>query len=179
MKIGTFVEIIYPLSRGYATLIDVLPAGLPITEDKSFYFGPFGRRRFVGQSASVDRYVFKRETPGHFIIPETKLNGMVRIVSESPPPNHPHCKCILQPITEKEAPMPKQKAYYVVSALRPDSNHLGTPSPIATEKEAIERAQSLINQRMVEGRKAMAFHVLKVVAIVQPEAVPVTVTKLK
>lgn len=71
------------------------------------------------------------------------------------------------------------KAFYVISALRPNSSTLGNLRKYETEEEAIEHAKEVIKQRSREGRDAMAFHILKVVGLVEPALPPIEVTKFE
>lgn len=71
------------------------------------------------------------------------------------------------------------KSFFVISALLDDSSPLGKLRRLPTEKEAIEHAKAIINRRAKEGNPPLAFHVLKVVSVVEPVAQPVRVRKLK
>jgi hypothetical protein len=73
----------------------------------------------------------------------------------------------------------KQKSFYVVSALQHDSCPLGKLKRLDSEKEAIEHAKSVISRRASEGTHALAFYILKVCAVVEPQTPPVTVKRLK
>lgn len=72
----------------------------------------------------------------------------------------------------------KEKAFYVISALRQDSSPLGVLKRFATEKEAIAHAQNVIDRRHNEGQPAIGFYVLKVEVFVETVKSPVKVVRL-
>lgn len=77
--------------------------------------------------------------------------------------------------------MQKEKSFYVVSGLIPDSLQFGALKQYETEADAIARAKEIITLRANKGNPPINFYVLKVVAVVSPVQViaPVSVKRFK
>lgn len=73
----------------------------------------------------------------------------------------------------------KPKSFYVISALRCDSSQLGHLKRFDTEAQAIDHAHNVIQIRAQDGKHTISFHVLKVVAMVEPRAVPIKTTRFR
>ncbi len=72
----------------------------------------------------------------------------------------------------------RRKSFYIISALRDDSSPLGKLSRMDTEREAVEHAKGVVDRRARCARPPMEFYVLKVMAVVEPVATPIRITKL-
>ena len=71
------------------------------------------------------------------------------------------------------------KAFYVISALQPDSSPIGRLNRYKTKKEAVERAKEVIRIRQSNGEREIPFYICKVDTYVGPQATPIVVKNLK
>lgn len=78
----------------------------------------------------------------------------------------------------KEGRTMHKKQFYLISALKQDSNSFGQLCEYPTKKAAIERAKEIIEKRANEGQPEIGFYILKVETYVGSTPSPIKVREL-